>query len=238
VIEVRKKAPLWDNDEIERRILHEGDDLIVFNKPYDWPTSGHNLDDMDCVQYHLIRYLREKGTITPTAKYPIGMVWAVHQLDADTTGLLLFATQKSSVHKYHHLLTHPNTEKYYIAVVRGRPEWNTIIETNPIGKRADGSRGVLTELEGGQSARTEFTVLERHHNHSVLKVRLHTGRTHQIRIHLSILRHPLLGEERYTPEPCQRHFRQALHAYSISIPNVPSAPIPEDLINLYSEKHT
>ena len=225
----RTKSPLWESSEIEKRILLHRDDLIVFNKPYDWPTSGHNLEDDDCVQYHLINYLREKGLITPTTKHPRGMVWAVHQLDADTTGLLLFTTNKKRVHHYHTQLASPETEKRYLAIVSGSPTWEQHTETTSIGKFSDGTRGALSETAGGQSARTDFTVLERHPSHTVLSARLHTGRTHQIRLHLQIMKHPLLGEEWYAPTPCKKHFRQALHAHAITSFKIPLAPTEEDL---------
>ncbi len=232
---MREKAPLWNDAEIKERILHHDGNLIVFNKPYDWPTSGHNLTDEDCVQFHLIRYLRECGLITPTAKHPQGMAWAIHQLDADTSGLVLFTTERKAVNDYHQLLTSPETEKTYLAIVSGQPSWNTITETTPLGIRPDGSRGPLTEAEGGQSTHTDFTVIERHGDFSVLKVRLHTGRTHQIRLHLAELGHSLLGEEWYSSPPCTRHFRQALHAYSLSLPDIPVAPIPDDLRSFISD---
>lgn len=235
---MRSKAPLWDNDEVGRRILYHCDDLIVFNKPYDWPTSGHDLYDEDCVQFHLIRYLRENRIINPTPKHPSGMVWAIHQLDADTSGALLFSANKKSVHHYHQLLTATTTEKKYLAIVAGTPDWDSVTETTALGRHPDGSRGALAEADGGKYAHTEFTVLERYENYSVLRVRLITGRTHQIRIHLSLLGHPLLGEEWYAPQPCERHFRQALHAYSLSIPNLPQAPIPEDFSPFLGSRST
>jgi len=226
---MRTKAPLWELSEIESRLLLHSDGLIVFNKPYDWPTSGYNLEDEDCVQFHLITYLQGKGLIFPSQKHPRGMAWAVHQLDADTSGLLLFTTDKKRVHHYHTLLGDPATEKHYLAIVNGSPNWDYHIEESAVGKFPNENRGILAQSKGGLSARTEFTVTKRHLDHTVLKVRLLTGRTHQIRIHLQHLGHPLLGEEWYAPSPCKRHFRQALHAQSLSLDNIPEAPVPEDM---------
>lgn len=231
---MREKAPLWEQDEIKRRIIHHRGNLLAFDKPYDWPTSGHHLEDEDCVQFQLIRHLRGTGSITPTLKHPHGMVWAIHQLDADTSGLLLFTTEKKAVHHYHKLLTAPETEKTYLAIIAGNPEWDTVTVRTPLGLRADHSRGPLSIAEGGRSAHTEFTVQERHRAHTVLRVRIHTGRTHQIRLHLAELGFPLLGEEWYSTPPCKRHFRQALHAYKIALPHLPTAAIPEDLSGFVS----
>lgn len=226
---MRIKAPLWDTQEIAQRILWQADDLIAFNKPYDWPTSGRTLNDDDCVQFHLINYLRQQGLIKPTAKHPRGMVWAVHQLDADTSGLLLFTTEKKAVHHYHQLLTSPDTEKRYLAIVAGTPDWECHSETAPMGLRTDKSRGLMPLADGGKPAHTDFQLKSLYENHSVLGVRLHTGRTHQIRIHLHHMGFPLLGEEWYGTN--KLHFRQALHAHSISIPGIPDAPVANDLLH-------
>lgn len=210
---MRTKAPLWDSSEIEKRILHFEDGLLVFEKPYDWPTSGHTLEDDDCVQYHLIEYLRNKGTIQPTAKHPKGMVWTVHQLDADTSGLCVFVTEKRLVKRTHDAITHPSSKKVYLALVNGHTEWHEHTETSPIGKTSENNRGVLALEDGGQTAHSEFKVLEQNEDFSLLQIRIKTGRTHQIRIHLQHLGHPLLGELWYRHEPCPLHFRQALHAH-------------------------
>ena len=106
--------------DIEPYILGKSDSLYILNKPWGWPTSGATLDDDDCVQYHLMQYHQS-------------MVWTVHQLDADTTGVCLFATHKRKVKVYHRKLTAPHTAKQYLAVVRGEPNWKQIEVTKPIG---------------------------------------------------------------------------------------------------------
>jgi len=232
---MRTKAPLWLATEVQQRILYWQDDLIVFNKPYDWPTSGHTLADEDCVQFHLIAYLASLGHPAPTPKFPAGMVWAVHQLDADTSGLLLLTTSRKKVSQYHQLLTAPETAKHYLAVVTGAPSWQHHSCTTPLGKLASGSHGPLPVELGGRTARTDFTVMQREADRTLLAVRLHTGRTHQIRLHLAELGHPLLGEDWYTQTPGAGHYRQALHACTIEtpqLPQLPHIPLPDDLRGL------
>jgi len=226
--------------EITPYILQQWDHLYILNKPWGWPTSGRNLDDDDSVQHQLIKHHGD-------------MAWTVHQLDADTTGVCLFATHKRKVNDYHKLLTHPNTHKEYLAVVLGNPEWDEIEVTSPIGRIGESSVGITPD---GKPAHSYFTVLDQNTNDgvSLIKAQIFTGRTHQIRIHLHSLSHPLLGEEWYGyrnegAPACFRHIRQALHAYQIHFPSqlepaqeslLPikkiTAPLPNDLKNLL-KKH-
>jgi len=193
--------------EIAPHILHHWEHLYVINKPWGWPTSGHHLEDDDCVQFHLIEH---HGS----------MVWTVHQLDADTTGVCLFSTHKRKVNAYHKLLTHPDTYKEYIAVVAGEPNWEEIEVKAPIGRVGERSLGITPD---GKHAHSHFEVLARGNEAALIRARIFTGRTHQIRIHLHSLGHPLLGEEWYGYRnegrpACDRHIRQALHAYKIRFP--------------------
>ncbi|MDQ8185750.1 RluA family pseudouridine synthase [Pelagicoccus sp. SDUM812002] len=190
-------------------ILAQHGDLIVLNKPFDWPTTGRSLDDDDCVQYHLINHFGQ-------------MVWAVHQLDADTSGVCLFSLDKQLVTDLQALWRDPAMLKDYLCIVKGEPAWDIIDERSPIGKVDERSLGV-TPI--GKTAHTSFLVLDRRNGFSLIQAKLYTGRTHQIRIHLSHLGHPLIGEEWYTDLPCTVHLRQALHAARIQFPD--AAPIPE-----------
>ena len=94
------------DESLEARILLEEGGLLAVDKPHDLPTSGRALDDPDCLQWRL---MRRAG----------GMVWAVHQLDADTTGVNLFTTERALVEP----LKRAMVEKRYLAVMRGRPAW-------------------------------------------------------------------------------------------------------------------
>lgn len=207
-------------------LLARHDELLVINKPPAWPTTGRSLNDDDCVQYHLIKYFGE-------------MVWAVHQLDADTSGLCLFCLSKSLTTQLKELWVDPHMVKEYYAIAHGEPTWDAIDEYASIGSVGEGSLGVNPD---GKSAHTHFKVMDRSNGYSLIRARLHTGRTHQIRIHLSHLCHPLVGEGWYRDPPCLQHPRQALHAHRLQFPDnaiLPAqsltGPMTPDLIDLAKE---
>ena len=207
--------------DIESRICWEQDGLLVFDKPHDIPSTGRQLDDSDCVQWHLIQ---RHG----------GMVWAVHQLDADTSGLNLFVTRRELVAVHHERLRSPNSAKTYLAIVHGAPDWTHQDVDQSIGHVDARSLGVTPV---GKAARSRFQVRARSRDHALVEGRLLTGRTHQLRIHLTWLGHPLVGEEWYRERPCLEHPRQALHAWRLGFadghpPDALEAPLAPDLVAL------
>ena len=194
--------------KIETHLLSDSGDLVVLNKPPGWPTTGRSLEDPDCVQFHLIHYFGR-------------MVWALHQLDADTSGVCLFSLKKEIIAEIKAIWGSSETRKDYYAFVQGEPGWDHYEDGAPIGEISPGRLGVCAS---GKAASTSFTVLDRQNGYSLMQCRLHTGRTHQVRIHLAHLGFPLIGEEWYGPQPCTLHPRQALHACRLQLPASNHAP--------------
>ncbi len=202
--------------------------LLVINKPYRLPTAGRNLDDPDCVQWHVIQACRK-------------MVWAVHQLDADTTGALVMVRRRTLVPVWQRALGDEATSKVYLAWLQGelRGEFHRV--DAPVGPLDIGGR-LLGVTPDGKPALSEFHVVASTPQATLAMVRIHTGRTHQIRIHAQHLGHPLVGEEWYAPAPCQLHPRQALHAWRIELSDPSSvglsgaivADVPADLRELHA----
>lgn len=191
--------------ELTRRILREEGGLIAVDKPFDLPSTGRQLDDPDSLQYALIERCG-------------AMVWAVHQLDADTTGVNLFASERALVKEWQSKLQYPSARKSYLGVVHGEVTGTEVLIDSSI----DGRRAI-----------TKIHPIDRAPGTSLLRIWLETGRTHQIRIHLGRIGHPLLGEGWYRQPRCTRHPRQALHAHCIRLPETTlTAPIPDDLRSL------
>jgi 23S rRNA pseudouridine1911/1915/1917 synthase len=127
-------------------------------------------------------------------------VHAVHRIDRDTTGLVVFArTRPAEAHLTEQFKAH-TTERRYLALVRGRPKAGTI-ESHLVRDRGDGRRGSALSEGVGKEAVTHVEVAERLKGYTLLGCRLETGRTHQIRIHLAELGHPVCGEKVYDRLP-------------------------------------
>ena len=207
--------------DLEERILFEEKGLLVVNKPPDLPSTGRSLEDPDCLQFWLMR--RHEG-----------MVWAVHQLDADTSGINVFTTEKRLVSQLQKRMRSPEGRKTYLALVHGSPTWTRREVEAPIGFIDSRSLGIT---EQGKSASSHFRVLHHTPEHALIEANILTGRTHQIRIHLASLGHPLIGEEWYRDPPCAEHPRQALHAWKLDLAAGPGprsfvAPLAPDLCEL------
>ncbi len=140
---------------------------------------------------------RVKGKLPP--------VYAVHRLDRDTSGLIVFArTQAAKKHLEHQFRKH-TTRRRYLAVVHGQVKEQTI-QSRLVRDRGDGRRGSTTLPNMGKLSITHVRPIEKLGNYTLLECRPETGRTHQIRIHLAELGHPLCGEKVYL----QPLFRQSI----------------------------
>jgi 23S rRNA pseudouridine1911/1915/1917 synthase len=136
----------------------------------------------------------------------------VHRLDRDTSGLMLFCSDSRKLDQMQKLW-HSHVKKSYLAVVDPAPEWEKQRITLPIGKRRD-SRGCYHVDKAGRACDSEAEVIERRGGRALIRLIPHTGRTHQLRIHLSHLGCPILGDSRYGGK---KHHRLMLHAYTLNV---------------------
>ena len=219
-------------------ILYEDEYLLVVNKPANMPTHPSADNYTNTLSNIVASYLKKQG---------IYNVHIITRLDKNTTGICIFAKneyiQELFVKKKHKI----NIQKEYTAIVDGIiEEDHGIIEKNIA--RMDNTillRHTVPDTEGDY-AKTEYTVLERNkeQNYTVLNVQLHTGRTHQIRVHMISIGHILLGDtlyaEYYNKENIDKLIgRQALHARKVTMTHpitektlVVEAPLPEDMKRL------
>jgi len=203
------------------RVEHDG--VLVCDKPPGLPTSGRDLSDPLCLQGLVMARRRRRK------------VWAVHQLDQDTSGLVLLALRKPLVPAVGGWLQRGT--KTYLAVVHGRVSGPRRIDA-PIGWRHAGGRRFPAIAADGRAARSHVTPRATSDHHSLVEVEIETGRTHQVRLHLAHLGHPLVGERLHRAPPCGRHPRHALHAWRLALPDAPpplqglEAPLPPDLLGL------
>jgi 23S rRNA pseudouridine1911/1915/1917 synthase len=137
----------------------------------------------------------------------------VHRLDKETSGVLVVAKDEDSLQALHEQFRNREVRKIYLALVRGRVQPPEGIIEVPIG-RDPGDRQRMTALPEGRYARTRYRIVEFFRKHTLLEAHPYTGRTHQVRVHLSWLGHPVVGDNRYGPrrQPLlkDRHFLHAL----------------------------
>lgn len=197
---------------IEQRILFENDDMIVINKPSGLPVHGGTKANSGVVEW--LRMLR------PHAK----RLELVHRLDKDTSGVLLIAKKRSSLLALQQQFAQREVDKTYLAVVTGECTFECKMVDQPLMRlnNEDGSRKVVISKQG-KSALTEFKVLKRGENVSLLQAKILTGRMHQIRVHSSYLGLPIIGDQRYGDwkinRLCQKLgvSRMLLHAQRLSL---------------------
>ncbi|MDI3310234.1 MAG: RluA family pseudouridine synthase [Thermoanaerobacterium sp.] len=209
-------------EKMDLHICYEDDDILVVNKDAGivvHPTAGHP----DGTLANGVAWYYEKNNINAPIR-------PVNRLDRDTSGLIIFA--KNPFMQNYLQIVCP-MKKLYIAIVQGDLEDRGTIDL-PI-KRKPGSTIERMVDDDGDTAVTDFYVLKRGEELSLVKLELKTGRTHQIRVHLSHIGHPIIGDTLYGSDTSYIK-RQALHAYRLTFrqPFIGKcisiySPIPEDM---------
>lgn len=229
-------------EDIELDIIYEDEHLLVINKPAGLVVHPGAGNWEGTLLNALLHHAPELNKI-PRAGI-------VHRLDKDTTGLMVVAKTLQSQANLVDQLQERSVSREYVAVVHGIFVSGGTIDY-PIGRHS-GDRKKMAVTESGKEAVTHYRLIEKFTHFTVLKVKLETGRTHQIRVHMSHVKHPLVGDGVYggrmrlpkgASEPliaALRGFeRQALHAQRLSFihPDTGesvewSAPIPQDMLQL------
>ena len=166
---------------------------------------------------------REGADALTLAHRVLGPVFPVHRMDEETSGLLMTARDEPTQLALKDLLEHHDVDRVYHAMVAGEPAWEQRTCSLPLTRdRGDGRRGVLPENARlgpeDRTATSHFRVLARWRGGALVEARLETGRTHQIRLHLAALGHPLLGDPLYAPRAIHGASpRLALHAVRLGL---------------------
>ena len=183
-------------EDIPLEIVYQDEDVAVINKPQGMvvhPSAGHTSGTLvNALMYHIQDLSGINGVLRPGI---------VHRIDKDTSGRLMIAKNDQSLRKYW-------------AIVHGNlPNDRGVIEA-PIG-RSEKDRKKQAVTAKGKPALTRFQVLERFGDYSLVELQLETGRTHQIRVHMAYIGHPVAGDEVYGPRKTLKGHGQFLHARTL-----------------------
>ncbi len=218
-------------EDIPLDILYEDDQLLVVNKPKGMvvhPSAGHYSQTLvNALLYHCGESLSGiNGVLRPGI---------VHRIDMDTTGALVVCkTDLSHQSLALQLQEHTITRRYRAIVLHNIKDDTGTVEA-PIGRHPTDRKRMAVNYKNGKPAVTHYRVLERFGQYTYIECRLETGRTHQIRVHMTSIGHPLLGDAVYGPAKCPFHLQgQCLHAMVLGFRHPVTgeymeftAPIPE-----------
>ncbi|TCD46296.1 RluA family pseudouridine synthase [Streptococcus sp. X16XC17] len=212
-------------ENIPLEIVYEDADVAVVNKPQGMvvhPSAGHTSGTLvNALLYRIKDLSGINGVLRPGI---------VHRIDKDTSGLLMIAKNDQAHTALAEELKAKKSLRKYIAIVHGNlPNDRGVIEA-PIG-RSEKDRKKQAVTAKGKDAITRFQVLERFGDYTLLELTLETGRTHQIRVHMAYIGHPVAGDEVYGPRKTLKAHGQFLHAQTLGFTH----PRTGDLVTFTAE---
>lgn len=216
-------------EDIPLEIIYEDSDIVIINKAPNMvvhPAHGnYNGTLVNALLYHIKDLSTINGVIRPGI---------VHRLDKDTSGVIVVAKHDEAHTTLSDMFKEKTLEKTYVCIAKGVfKDKSGRIETL-IGRDPRDRKKMAVVTENGKIAISNYEILDESKNYSLVKVRIETGRTHQIRVHMKSLNHPILGDATYG-NSTDGIARQMLHAYRLKFTHpiskkemVVTAPIPED----------
>ena len=217
--------------ELPFPVVYEDDDITVVDKPAHMPIHPSMKNYENTLGNAAAYYYREQGKAF--------VYRCVNRLDKDTTGLTILAKHMVSCSILYDAMTARRIHREYIAIVEGEDIADEGTVDLPLGRKEDSAIERMVDYEKGENAITHYRVLDRNGGLALILLKLETGRTHQIRVHMKAIGHPLIGDFLYNPENTQMD-RQALHSYKLSFVHPITnenlsftAPLPEDMIKWF-----
>lgn len=215
--------------DLPLHILYEDEDILVINKPADMPIHP-SLNNYENTLANAVAYYYKKQNQPFVFR-------CINRLDRDTSGVTMLAKNLFSAGILSEMVRNRQIHREYLAIASGIFAEKEGVVDAPIGRKEGSTIEREVNMETGEHAVTHYTVLKENQdaNFSLLKLWLETGRTHQIRVHMKHLGHPLLGDFLYNPD-MKYIKRQALHSYSLTFdhpitkePMQFIAPVPTDM---------
>lgn len=198
-------------EDIPLDIVYEDNDLVVVNKPQGLvvhPAPGNYTGTLvNGLLFHIDKLSSINGIIRPGI---------VHRLDKDTSGLLIVAKSDKAHRILSELLKNREINRTYLALVHGLIKQNEDTINLPIGRSSADRKKMAVTYKNSKEAITDYKVLSRYDNYSLIEVSLKTGRTHQIRVHMAHINHPIVGDPVYSRRKNEFGLdNQMLHAYKL-----------------------
>ncbi|AGR41441.1 RluA family pseudouridine synthase [Spiroplasma taiwanense] len=198
-------------ENIDFEILYQDNDILVLNKPNNLvvhPAAGNPSGTLVNALLYKIKDLSSIGGVLRPG--------IVHRLDKMTTGIMIVAKNDNAHKKLTDMLSKNEIHKEYYAIVHGVIEPNAGLIDAPIGRhKTDRKKMTVTDINS-KHAKTNFKVIQRFEKHTLISCVIETGRTHQIRVHMNYIKHPVLGDYLYSYREDQKlEFGQYLHAYKL-----------------------
>lgn len=210
-------------------IVYEDEDILVVNKAADTPIHPSQGNYENSLANGVMNYYQKQGESF--------VFRCVNRLDRDTSGLVLIAKNMLASAVLSQEMVNREIHRTYLAVVKGQPEESGTIDL-PIARKEGSTIERCIDMENGERAVTHYECLEKNEHYALLKIWLETGRTHQIRVHMNAIGHPLPGDFLYHPD-FQHIGRQALHSWRLEFVHPVTGeelcfeqPLPDDMRKL------
>lgn len=241
VVDIPEPEPIEAVPEnIPLDIIYEDDDVVVLNKARGMvvhPAPGNYTGTLvNALLYHCSNLSGINSAIRPGI---------VHRLDKDTSGIMIVAKNDAAHISLSHQIQSKTAVRTYLAVVRGNIKTDSgTIETQIARDKTDRKKMAVVK-EGGRDAITDYEVLERFGKYTLVRCKLRTGRTHQIRVHMEYLGYPLVGDPKYSPMKTPFGIKgQTLHSHTLEFTHPRTgermkfeAPLPEDMHKIITRLH-
>lgn len=241
IITVPQLQPLdVQPEDIPLDIVYEDDDVVVVNKARGMvvhPAAGNYSGTLvNALLFHCKNLSGINGVIRPGI---------VHRLDKDTSGIMICAKNDMAHISLSQQIQNKTAQRTYLAVVRGNVKTDSGIIETMIARDKNDRKKMAVVKEGGRIAVTEYQVLERFGKYTIVKCKLRTGRTHQIRVHMEYLGYPLVGDPKYSPMKTPFSIKgQALHSQTLEFTHPRTgermsfeAQLPEDMHKIVTRLH-
>jgi len=198
--------------EMDLDVIYEDQDIIVINKNFDrvvHPAPGHY---DDTIVNALLAHVDNLSAINGVKRPGI-----VHRLDKDTSGILIAAKNDNAHKELAKQFKNRTVDKYYYALIEGNLAYKKGKIDAPIGRDPKNRKKMAVRKRRSKNAISRFKIIEEFKTHTLVEVKIETGRTHQIRVHFSYLGHPVVGDKKYGSKNTLNAKRQLLHARKLAV---------------------